>query len=295
MATDGRHRIGLALGGGSARGWAHVGVLRGLAEMGITPDVIAGTSAGALVGAAYVCGKLDDFERWIGGLVWSDAASYLDFGLVGGLIKGKKLFKFFGNHIADQPIETLPMPFGAVATDLETGAEVWMKEGSLFEAVRASISVPGLLRPVLHEGRWCVDGGLVDPVPVAFCRSLGADLVIAVDVNSTSAKFKPIAAVRTIACPGAGTGSERSRYSDLGAAEAVEAEGLRGQILSSPLDRGCPTHRQALTRGGFGSHQLFFRQSEFAKDTAADLRGGPRADAEKVRASPRETGPLYRG
>jgi NTE family protein len=184
MATYGRRRIGLALGGGSARGWAHVGVLRGLAEMGIIPDVIAGTSAGALVGAAYVCGKLDDFERWIGGLVWSDAASYLDFGLVGGLIKGKKLFKFFGNHIADQPIETLPMPFGAVATDLETGAEVWMKEGSLFEAVRASISVPGLLRPVLHEGRWCVDGGLVDPVPVAFCRSLGADLVIAVDVNS---------------------------------------------------------------------------------------------------------------
>jgi NTE family protein len=184
MATEPKPRIGLALGGGSARGWAHVGVIRALLEMGIVPDVIAGTSAGAMVGAAYVCGKLDDFERWLSGLVWTDAVSYLDFGLTGGLVKGKKLFKFFGQYLDDQPIENLPMPFGAVATDLETGAEVWMKEGSLFEAVRASISVPGLLRPVLREGRWCVDGGLVDPVPVKLCRTLGADLVIGVDVNS---------------------------------------------------------------------------------------------------------------
>jgi NTE family protein len=187
MATEESERqprIGLALGGGSARGWAHVGVIRALLEMGIVPEVIAGTSAGALVGAAYVCGRLDEFERWIGGLVWTDAASYLDLGLVGGLVKGKKLFKFFAKHLDDRPIETLPMPFGAVATDLTTGAEVWMTEGSLFDAVRASISVPGLLRPVLHEGRWCVDGGLVDPVPIKLCRTLGADLVIAVDVNA---------------------------------------------------------------------------------------------------------------
>jgi len=184
MATERKHRIGIALGGGSARGWAHVGVLRGLFELGIRPEVVAGTSAGALVGAAYVCGKLDDFERWISGLVWQDAAAYLDFGLVGGLIKGKKLFKFFANYLDDCPIEQLPMPFGAVATDLETGAEVWFRNGSLFAAVRASISVPGLMRPALHEGRWCVDGGLVDPVPVKLCRTLGADRVIGVDVNS---------------------------------------------------------------------------------------------------------------
>src|SRR5690349_11829765 len=135
MATEPKHRIGLALGGGSARGWAHVGVLRALLETGITPDVIAGTSAGALVGAAYVCGKLDDFERWLSGLVWKDAAAYLDFGLVGGLVKGQKLFRFFADYVDDCPIEQLPIPFGAVATDLETGAEVWMREGSLFEAV----------------------------------------------------------------------------------------------------------------------------------------------------------------
>lgn len=184
MAIEQKPRIGLALGGGSARGWAHVGVIRALLEMGITPDVIAGTSAGAMVGAAYVCGRLDDFERWLSGLVWTDAVSYLDFGVTGGLVKGKKLFKFFAQYLDDQPIETLPMPFAAVATDLETGAEVWMKEGSLFAAVRASISVPGLLRPVLREGRWCVDGGLVDPVPIKLCRTLGADLVIGVDVNS---------------------------------------------------------------------------------------------------------------
>jgi len=183
MAT-GKRRIGFALGGGSARGWAHVGVLRGLLELGITPDVIAGTSAGALVGAAYVCGKLDEFERWLSGLVWRDAAAYLDFGLMGGLVKGKKLFDFFGSHVDDRPIESLPIPFGAVTTDLETGAEIWLKSGSLFTAVRASISVPGLLRPVFHEGRWCVDGGISDPVPVAFCRDLGAEVVIAVDVNS---------------------------------------------------------------------------------------------------------------
>src|SRR4029079_16417731 len=100
MATDRKHRIGLALGGGSARGWAHVGVLRALLEMGITPDVIAGTSAGAWVGAAYVCGKLDDFERWIGGLVWSDAASHLHVGVGGGGVQGKKHVQFFGNTLA---------------------------------------------------------------------------------------------------------------------------------------------------------------------------------------------------
>ena len=178
-------RIGLALGGGSARGWAHVGVLRGLERRGIKPDVVCGTSAGALVGAAYALGRLDDLETWLALLEWRDVVGYLDFTLLGGVIKGRRLFDFFAQHVEDRKIEDLPIPFAAVATDLANGSEVWLRKGSIFEAVRASLSVPAFLRPVQVDGRWLIDGGLVNPVPVTLCHALGADLVIAVDVNQS--------------------------------------------------------------------------------------------------------------
>ncbi len=177
-------KLALALGGGAARGWAHVGVIRALQAHGIEPDMVCGTSIGALVGAAYASGELDRFEAWIRKLSLLDIASFMDFSLNGGLIKGEKLMAFFAKTFEDRPIEELSMPFGAVACDLHTGAEVWLREGSIAQAVRSSIALPGLLTPSHYAGRTLVDGGLVNPVPVSLARAMGADLVIAVDLNT---------------------------------------------------------------------------------------------------------------
>jgi NTE family protein len=176
--------IGLALGGGAARGWSHIGVILALREAGIEPAVVAGTSIGALVGAAHVAGRLDDLKTWVESLTWQNVVGLLDVTVNGGLIKGEKLLKFFRAHFEDIPIERLPMPFGAVATDLASGRETWLRTGSVIEAVRASIALPGLFTPVLRDGVLLVDGGLVNPVPVSLCRALGADIVIAVDLNT---------------------------------------------------------------------------------------------------------------
>jgi NTE family protein len=177
-------RIGLALGGGSARGWAHIGVIRALADAGIEPDLVCGTSVGALVGAAYVGGELDRLENWVRSLKLQTVVSFLDFSLGGGLIKGDRLIDFFRDHFVDRDIRELARPFGAVATDLQRGREVWLREGGVSNAVRASIALPGLFTPVQRDGRWLVDGGLVNPVPVSLCRAMGADIVIAVDLNA---------------------------------------------------------------------------------------------------------------
>ncbi|MHB0981840.1 MAG: patatin-like phospholipase RssA [Thiobacillus sp.] len=183
-AHPGKTRIGLALGGGSARGWAHIGVIRALQDAGIEPDIVCGTSIGALVGAAYVGGELDPLEAWVRSLRLQTVVSFLDFSLNGGLIKGEKLIGFFRSHFVDRDIRELARPFGAVATDLQRGREVWLREGPVTDAVRASIALPGLFTPVQLGGRWLVDGGLVNPVPVSLCRAMGADLVIAVDLNT---------------------------------------------------------------------------------------------------------------
>ena len=179
-----RPRIGLALGGGSARGWAHVGVIRALEQAGIQPDLVCGTSIGALVGAAYAAGELDRFEQWLSGLRMTDVLSFMDVHLNGGLIKGERLMEFFRRNYIDRPMETLEMPLGMVATALHSGAEVWLREGSTIDAVRASIALPALFTPVVRDGQMLVDGGLVNPVPVSLARAMGADLVIAVDLNT---------------------------------------------------------------------------------------------------------------
>ncbi len=184
MAERRRPRLGLALGSGAARGWAHIGVIRALEEAGLRPDVVSGTSIGALVGGAYAAGYLDALEAWVRDLQWTDVVSLLDLKLDGGLIEGRKLFDLFAHRFRDWLIEALPMPYGAVATNLYSGREVWFREGSLFAAMRASIALPGLFTPVVHEDEVLVDGGLVNPVPVSLCRAMGADVVIAVDLNS---------------------------------------------------------------------------------------------------------------
>ncbi len=174
-------RLGIALGSGSARGWAHIGVLRALEQAGIVPDVVSGTSIGALVGAAYASGRLDPLEEWVARIDWWEIIRYMDMSRGG--VEGERLMRAFGERVEDVPIETLPKPFGAVATDLLTGREVWFQNGSLLEAVRASIALPGLFSPVRFQERWLVDGGLVDPLPVSLCRALGAEQVIAVNLN----------------------------------------------------------------------------------------------------------------
>lgn len=178
-------KIGIALGGGAARGWAHIGILNALAEMGIKPDIIAGTSIGALVGSAYANGQEKELEAWVRSLTWKEIVGFLDVSVVpGGLIEGDKLIDFARSRAPDTDIESLPIPFGAVATELSTGREVWMREGKVLDAVRASISLPGLFKPVRRDGAWLIDGGLVNPVPVSLCRAMGAETVIAVNLNA---------------------------------------------------------------------------------------------------------------
>jgi NTE family protein len=177
-------KVGLALGSGSARGWAHIGVIRALEEAGIRPDFICGCSIGALVGAARADGDLGALERWVAGLKWQDVVGLMDVTLSGGLLKGEKLMAFFERHFVDKEFAALEIPFACVATDLASGREIWLREGSVAAAVRASIALPGLFAPVSRDGRLVVDGALVNPVPVSLCRALGADVVIAVDLGS---------------------------------------------------------------------------------------------------------------
>jgi NTE family protein len=177
-------RIGLALGGGGARGWAHIGVLKALARAGIVPDIISGTSVGALVGGLHLAGRLDVLEGWSRDLTKFKIASYLDFRVGGGMIGGHRLSAVLREHLGKVTIEALPKPFTCVATDLLTGHEVWLRKGDLVEMLRASFSLPGLFSPVEVDGRWLVDGALVNPLPVSVCRAMGAHVVIAVNLNA---------------------------------------------------------------------------------------------------------------
>jgi NTE family protein len=179
-----RPLLGFALSSGSARGWAHIGVLKALAERGIRPDVVTGASVGALVAASCAAGRLDDLEDWVRTLTQRDVWRLVDTTFHGGgVMTGNRLMEAISAHVGDLPIESLPLRFGAVATDLYTGEEVWLREGPFMTAVRASSGVPGLFAPHLHEGRWLIDGGMVNPVPVSLCRALGAEVVIAVDLS----------------------------------------------------------------------------------------------------------------
>jgi len=182
--TTSKPTIGLALGGGAARGWAHIGVIRALEEAGVKPDLVCGTSIGALVGAAYATGELDRFERWVVELGIREVVRFFDLSLSGGLLKGQRLVAFFRRTFDDRHIESLPLPFGAVATALASGAEVWLREGSVVEAVRASIALPALFTPANRDGDLLIDGGLVNPVPITLAKAMGAEIVIAVDLNS---------------------------------------------------------------------------------------------------------------
>jgi len=187
MAVNGtaRGKIGLALGGGAARGWAHIGVLRALEAAGIRPDIIAGTSIGAVVGGCYAAGHLDQLETFARELTVRRVFGYLDFNFAGsGLISGNRLTELLERHLQGHVIESLQRRFTAVATEIGTGHEVWLSRGHLVRAMRASYALPGIFRPVKIDGRWLFDGALVNPIPVTVCRALGARYVIAVNLNA---------------------------------------------------------------------------------------------------------------
>ncbi|MBK1841514.1 patatin-like phospholipase family protein [Azospirillum sp. YIM B02556] len=182
-ATD--LKIGLALGSGAARGWAHIGVLRALEEIGIKPDVICGTSIGAAVGAAYLTDQMDELQSWAQKMGWLGMLGIIDLTFRrGGLVAAEKAFGRFDNERSNVLIEDLPLPFATVATDLSTGREMWLRDGPLMSAVLASAAMPGLFPAVRREHHLLVDGALVNPVPVSLCRALGADVVVAVNLNS---------------------------------------------------------------------------------------------------------------
>ena len=177
--------IGLALGGGAARGFAHIGILRTLLANGIVPDIIVGTSIGAVVGGSYAAGHLDTLESWAKGLLPRNIFSYLDIRLNGsGLIGGSKLAAQLEASFGGTYIDELPLKFAAVSTEVNTGHEIWITNGKLVDAVRASYALPGIFEPVLIGDRWLVDGALVNPVPVSAARALGAEIVIACNVST---------------------------------------------------------------------------------------------------------------
>jgi len=177
--------IGLALGAGIARGWAHIGVIQRLEDAGIRPDIICGTSIGALVGGTYAAGKFEVLEKWARELTRGRMFRYLDLALgSGGLIGGKKLARRLEEDCGDIRIEEMGTRFAAVTTELATGHEIWVRSGPLVPALTASYALPGIFPPVKVDGRWLVDGAMVNPVPVSVCRALGARLVIAVNLNA---------------------------------------------------------------------------------------------------------------
>lgn len=179
-----KKRIGLALGSGSARGWSHIGVIKCLLDAGIPIHIVCGSSMGAVVGGAYAAGILNSLEDLARDFSWIDFLKFMDVSLSRrGLLEGDRITDFFREKISNRMIDDLDLPYGAVAVDLQTGMEVCFRKGPLLDAMRASFSLPGLFTPFQRGQQWLIDGGLVNPVPVSLCRSMGADIVIAVNLN----------------------------------------------------------------------------------------------------------------
>ena len=267
-----RPRLGLALGSGSARGWAHIGILRALAERGIVPDVVAGASVGALVGAANAFGRLDELESWVSALTQRDVWRLVDTTFRGGgVMTGNRLMEAIAAQLGDAPIESLPVAFGAVATDLYTGEEVWLREGSFMTAVRASSGVPGLFAPTWHQGRWLIDGGVVNPVPVSLCRALGADIVVAVDLSRSVTKVARRARDRVNGGPAAAAspaGNGEATVSDEGNAILQRWSGLVDGIVESFRSRRTEPGLLEVMSSAVNIMQERVTRSRFALDPA---------------------------
>jgi NTE family protein len=188
-----RRTIGLALGGGGARGCAHVGVIKALAEANIPIDFIAGTSIGSFVGGVYSAGDIKALEEFLLKIEWKDVVKYLDPVMPKrGLFEGAKFRKIIDQLIPKSDFKYARVPYIAVATDLLTGKEVRIKSGNIADAIRASIAIPGIFTPFKKRNQYLVDGGVINPLPVSVVRDMGADIVIAVDLNHSFMKEKPV-------------------------------------------------------------------------------------------------------
>lgn len=179
--------VSLVLGSGGARGLAHIGAIRELVKAGARIEAIAGCSMGALVGGVYAAGRLDAYEEWVRGLAQSDILGLIDWTFSGGgLMKGRKIINKLSELVGELNIEDLPIDFTAVAVDIDNSKEVWLDRGPLFDAVRASIAIPGIFTPHRYNNRTFVDGGLLNPIPVAPTLRCMSDLTVVVDVNGPS-------------------------------------------------------------------------------------------------------------
>ena len=235
-----RVKIGLALGSGAARGWAHIGVLRELADHGIVPDVIAGTSIGAVVGGCYAAGKLDQIEAFARSLTKRRVFALMDLSFSGmSLISGERLKASLEHEVKGVLIEDLPIPFAAVATEVGTGHEIWLQRGALDLAIRASYALPGIFEPVRVGERYLFDGALVNPVPVTVCRALGAEYVIGINMAADMmyrSKVVPDQAAAPSAAP-ADSGLSRAgsaRRSRLGCCPATSNAASAARPMSRP-------------------------------------------------------------
>ncbi|MDY6928536.1 MAG: patatin-like phospholipase RssA [Pseudomonadota bacterium] len=190
-------KIGIALGSGAARGWAHIGVIQALEKLGVKIDVVAGCSIGAYVGAAYASGRLEELKAWASSLTEWQTLSLMGIGIRrGGLASGQKVFDKLSSDFCAATFEAMDKPFACVATDLYSGREVVFNKGEVGNSVQASCAIPALFSPIAYHDRWLVDGAVVNPVPVNLCRQLGADFVIAVNLN---ADFRPLQIARETA------------------------------------------------------------------------------------------------
>jgi len=203
LSPQSPYKIGLALGSGGARGWAHLGVLQRLNEMGIRVHCVAGTSIGSIVAALYASDSLETMRDLATHLDWKRVAQlFLEVNFQrSGLLSGKNFMHLLKDVIPVHTVSGLSVPFAAVATDLLTEKQVVLDSGNLFDAIRASIAIPGIFTPMRLQGRNLVDGGLVNPLPVSVCRAMGADFVIAVDINLRAAPHKRKPARNTPSLP----------------------------------------------------------------------------------------------
>lgn len=228
-------RIGLALGSGLARGFAHLGVIRALKRHGIEPTIISGTSMGALVGGAYLANRLDQVEDWACSLTKWRVMSLLDFKVrASGLIGGGKLTRLMEENFGDIKVEDLPNPFIAITADLVTGHEVWLRRGKLVDVMRASFSLPGIFPPVFMNNRWLIDGALVNPVPVSACAASGARMTIAVNVSGDiiGKSKRPGDSIPTIA------GFDLLNFEGPQALEKVKKSGLMQRVFRRESQSG---------------------------------------------------------
>ncbi|MBV8964460.1 MAG: patatin-like phospholipase family protein [Hyphomicrobiales bacterium] len=258
-------RLGLALGGGAARGWAHIGVLQALDEAGIRPDIIAGTSIGAVVGGCYAAGRLGLVTEFALNLTPARVLALLDVHVGSGLISGDRLGRRLTENLEGLFIERLPLRFAAIATEFNTGHEIWLTRGSLVDALRASYALPGIFDPRRIGGRWLMDGALVNPVPVTAARALGAEIVIAINLSGA----------------GYGRGTVIQDFggeAELGSlADVVAAEQERG--LLSPVREAASRMRDLFRRrrGTPGFAQVMIDAFNITQDriTRARLAGDP--------------------